>query len=469
MKEESRPVSRRVAAAGSRRRQRSKGAFAADAATPLANAYPAEGSDERGLRQRISFERFLADLSAEFVNVPSDRVDAEVVRGLGQLAEFLKVDRCSLARFTEEGRLAIIQSYEVPGAPQLPRGELEAGLTWYIGELAKGRVVRIPDLEALPAEAVAERECMQNTRLKSHVGIPINVGGTPLWVLGIATFRRKREFPLDQIPRLQLIGEVFANALARRDADHNLRRMQSELAHVTRVSTVGQLAASIAHEINQPLCAIVSNAQAALRLLAASEPDISDIRAALQEIVADGRRAGDVVSRSHGLLKRRDLEFKPMSLNDVVAEVFSMVHSDAVIRRVTLRMELADALPAVNGDRVQLQQVLLNLIVNALDATADAPDGRRHVALRTSWSNGAVRVTVVDTGTGLTPEVAAQMFEPFFTTKRHGLGMGLAINRSIVQAHNGSMGAASADAGHGASVWFELPSVAALAMMPTPS
>jgi len=235
--------------------------------------------------------------------------------------------------------------------------------------------------------------------------------------------------------------------------------MQSELAHVTRVSTLGQLAASIAHEINQPLCAIVSNAQAALRLMDAAKPDLADIRAALMEVVADGRRAGDVVSRSHGLLKRRNLEFKPLQLNDVVTDVFSMVHSDAVIRRMTLQTDLAATLPNVIGDRVQLQQVLLNLVVNAMDATAETPDGPRQVTLRTSTTNGLARVTVTDTGAGLSAEVTARMFEPFFTTKHHGLGMGLAINRSIVQAHSGAMGAATAAAGRGASVWFELPAL----------
>jgi signal transduction histidine kinase len=419
----------------------------------------ADGPDEHGLQQQISFERFLADLSAEFVNVPSARVDAEVERGLQQLVEFLKVDQAALGRFTPDGRLVVLHAHAVAGVPALPPGAFDTDMKWYMGELAQGRVVRIPNIEAVPVEAVVEREYMRKSRLKSHVGMPITVGGTPHWVLGIATFRRKRDFPQDLIPRLQLIGEVFANALARRDADHDLQRMQSELAHVTRVSTLGQLAASIAHEINQPLCAIVSNAQAALRLMDAAKPDLADIRAALMEVVADGRRAGDVVSRSHGLLKRRNLEFTPLQLNDVVTDVFSMVHSDAVIRRMTLQTDLAATLPNVIGDRVQLQQVLLNLVVNAMDATAEVPDGPRQVTLRTSTTNGLARITVTDTGAGLSAEVTARMFEPFFTTKHHGLGMGLAINRSIVQAHSGAMGAATAAAGRGASVWFELPAL----------
>jgi two-component system sensor kinase FixL len=401
------------------------------------------------------------------------------------LTEFLNVDRSSLGQFTPDGRLTFLHSYAVEGIPALPRGELGVSLDWYVGQLARGRVVHVPSVGAVPRRAVGERAFMRTSGMKSHLGIPVDVGGTPPmppFVLGIATFAREREFPEELIPRLRLAGSVFANALLRRDTAHNLRRMQAELAHVTRVSTVGQLATSIAHEINQPLCAIISNAQAAQRLLArpaAAELDapdaarMADVRAALRDIAADGRRAADVIARSHDLLKRHDPEFRPLSINDVVADVFAMVHSDAVIRRVMLRtVPAGEPLPRVLGDRVQLQQVVLNLIVNALEATADTPLPRgnepRQVTVRTMCTEGraGVRVVVEDTGPGLTPEVAARMFEPFFTTKRHGLGMGLAINQSIVQAHGGSMGASAAaaaeartGAARGAVVWFELPAL----------
>jgi C4-dicarboxylate-specific signal transduction histidine kinase len=333
---------------------------------------------------------------------------------------------------------------------------LGKGLKWYVGELTQGRVVRFAKVDLLPPEATREREFCRATGLKSHVGIPIVVGGRSRCALGIATFREEREFPDEMIPRLRLIGEVLANALARRDADHRLRRIEAELWHVTRVSTIGQLAASIAHEINQPLCAIVNNAQAAVRLLGAPVPDLAEVRSALLDIVADGKRAGEVVSRSHGMLKRRDFEFKLVNLNEVVWEVWSITHSDALIRGISLRVEPAEGLPTVLGDRVQLQQVLLNLIVNALDATADVAEGPREVIVRTESTGQRVRLVVVDSGAGLLPQTAARMFEPFFTTKQHGLGMGLAINRTIVESHGGEMGASS-NAHRGASVWFELP------------
>ena len=415
-------------------------------------------SDPSSLEQRVSFEQFIADFSAQFVNVASDKVDAQVEEGLRRLVEFLRVDRSSLGRITPEGDMEILASYAASGAGPLPRGRLDRGLKWYVGELANGRMVRFTKVELLPTEAVGEREYCAKTGLKSHLGIPINVSGMPRCALGIATFREAREFPIEWVPRLQLIGEVLANALARRNADHNLRRMQSELWHVTRVSTLGHLAASIAHEINQPLCAIVNNAQAALRLLAAAVPDFAEVRSALSDIVEDGKRAGEVVSRSHGLLKRRDLEFKPLDLNEIVREVWSITHSDAVLRRITLRVELAEGLPKVVGDRVQLQQVLLNLVVNALDATADAKESPRNVTVRTQAAGPQVRTVVVDTGVGLSPEVAGRMFEPFFTTKQQGLGMGLSINRTIVNAHGGVM-SASSNADRGASVWFDLPAL----------
>jgi signal transduction histidine kinase len=410
---------------------------------------------EQALAERLAFERFLADLSARFVNVPGEKVDAEIQNGLRRLVEFLDVDHSSLARLTPEGTVVVLSSYAGPGIAAPLLGGFGEGLDWYVRELMQGRVVRISRLD-LPPDAIHERTFAQATGVKWHVGIPVTVSGMPPCVVGLATFRRQHGFAEESIPRLRLIGEVFANALARRDSEARLRRVHAELSHVTRVSTMGQLAASIAHEINQPLCAIITNAQAALRQLSRPRPELEEVGGALRDIAADGKRAGEVVSKSHGQLRRHAPEFQPLSINDVIRDVVSLVHGEAVIRRVALRLDLHESLPAVSGDRVQLQQVVLNLVVNAIDATADVAEEPRQILLRSERSRSQVRVTVSDTGVGLTPEVASRMFDPFYTTKRNGLGMGLAINRTIVQAHGGRMWAAP-NRGRGASVAFSLP------------
>ena len=408
----------------------------------------------------LSFERFLADLSAEFVNVQAERAEREVERGLRRLAEYLEFDRTSLSCITEGGQLRVMHSYAVEGVLPLPLGDIKPEIAWYAREMKARRVVRCTGPDDLPAVARAERDFVRDAGIRSHVGIPIVCAGMPLCVLCISTFTRPFEIPVAMIPRLRLIGEVFAGALARRDAELRLREMQAELARVARVSTVGQLAASIAHELNHPLCAIMVNAQAAVRLLAAPTPDLAEVRAALADIVADSRRAADVVDQSRALVERRKVRVEPVDVNDAVADVVTLVGGDAVIRGVTLDVSPADGLPPVLTDRVQVQQILLNLVVNALEATADAPASARVVSLRTAaGANGSVRVTVTDTGPGIPPHIAGQIFEPFFTTKPHGLGMGLTIVRSLVNAHGGAIGVDKAEGGTGAAVWFELPAL----------
>jgi len=260
------------------------------------------------------------------------------------------------------------------------------------------------------------------------------------------------------IPRLRTIGEVFANAIARRNADGDLRQMHAELAHVTRTSTVGQLATSIAHEISQPLTAILSNAHAAIRSLSAASPKPDVALAALRDIVADDKRAVAVVSNAHAMLKRRQTELEVHRINDIVQDVNRLLHGDALLRRIEVRTELSNAAPAVKGDRVQLQQVVMNLLVNAMDSIDQSGCESREVILTTETDHEHVQVAVRDSGTGVAPQVLARMFEPFFTTKKHGLGMGLAINSEIVAAHGGRIWAVNNSPG-GATVGFTLPKV----------
>jgi signal transduction histidine kinase len=399
---------------------------------------------------------FLARLSARFINVPAESMDEGIRDGLRSLAEFLEVDRCSLARITAGGEVSVVGCYAAPGVTSVPTGGAGVQLPWYANELAHGRVVQISRPADLPPQATVERAYMRDSGAKSHLGIPITVGGMPLCALSVTTFRRRMDFPQELVTSIRLMGEVLANALARGESEGRLRRMEAELSHLTRVATVGQLAASIAHEINQPLCAILSNARAALRLLGQGKAAVGEVRAALRDIAADSNRAGEIVSRSHRLLKPRELALQRVALNDIVRDLLVLMHGEILIRQVRVRLELADELPTVVGDPVQLQQVVLNLFVNAADATALVSGREREMTIRTEVVDGQVRVLVSDNGVGLTRDVAAKMFDPFFTTKTSGLGMGLAINRTIMDAHGGNLWA-FANGDHGSTVGFSIP------------
>ncbi len=240
-------------------------------------------------------------------------------------------------------------------------------------------------------------------------------------------------------------------------AELELQNTRTELAHVMRVASLGELTASIAHEVNQPLGAVVANAEACLGWLDREFPDLKEARAAIERIVRDGHRAGEVIRRVRALIKKTDTRMAPLDVNEIVSEAMSILQHELLSSRVSWRMELSSDLPAIFGDRIQLQQVLLNLIVNGIEAMQPITDRQRELVIRSEQDETQqVRVTVMDCGIGLSAESAHRMFDAFVTTKSSGMGMGLSICRSIIQAHGGRIWASPNDP-HGAAVQFTLP------------
>jgi two-component system, LuxR family, sensor kinase FixL len=255
---------------------------------------------------------------------------------------------------------------------------------------------------------------------------------------------------------LRLRG-VSVDVTERKQAEAELRRLQSEVAHVSRVSTMGQLSTALAHELNQPLGAILSNAEAAEMLLDADPPALGQVREILADIRKDDERAGEVIRRMRTLLRKRELEMQPLELGDLVRNVLRLVSGDAAMRKVTVRAEIDSPSLPIRGDRVHLQQVLLNLLVNGLDAVAGNQPEERCVRVQAGRNRiGEIEVSVRDNGPGIPADQLARLFEPFFTTKPDGMGMGISIARTIVQAHNGHIWAENNPDG-GATFRFTLP------------
>jgi PAS domain S-box-containing protein len=240
-------------------------------------------------------------------------------------------------------------------------------------------------------------------------------------------------------------------------AEQDLRTAQAELAHVTRVTMLGELTASIAHEVNQPLAAVVANAEASLRWLNREEPDLAAARRSVEWVIDDGCRASDVIRRVRALAKKSDMETVPLELNQVVNEAATLVERELVQHRISLRTELTPALPEILGDRVQLQQVIINLLMNGIEAMEPVTDRPRELLIQTGKDDtGYLILRVADSGIGISAENANRVFDAFFTTKSSGLGMGLSICRSIVEAHGGRMSASNND-GPGATFQLLLP------------
>lgn len=240
-------------------------------------------------------------------------------------------------------------------------------------------------------------------------------------------------------------------------AEEALRKAQAELAHVTRVTTLGELTASIAHEINQPLAAVIANADACLAWLQRSPPDLKAAHRSVEWIIEDGKRASDVIRHVRALAKRTDIEMVPLDANLVVREAVALVQREMASHAVSMRMELSSALPKIFGDRIQLQQVLINLIMNGIEAMEDVHDRPRELAIRSAADGeDAMLVSVADCGVGIHEQAVDRLFTPFFTTKSGGMGMGLSICRSIIEAHGGRLSAAPNQSG-GATFQITLP------------
>jgi PAS domain S-box-containing protein len=276
--------------------------------------------------------------------------------------------------------------------------------------------------------------------------VPVLIGG--------ATFEEGGNQGVAYVLDLTERKRVEAEA---RENEQRYREAQLELAHVTRVTTLGELTASIAHEVNQPLAGVVANAEACLRWLDREIPDLEAVRRSVEWVMDDGNRAGEVIRRVRALAKKTDIEKVPLDVNDVIREVMALVQRELISHQVLLRMELAPTLPMILGDRVQLQQVIINLVMNGIESMQSVTDRPRELVIRSGHDETEqVLVGVTDCGVGISAENADRLFTAFFTTKSSGMGMGLSICRSIIDAHGGRLWATACEP-RGALFQFTIP------------
>jgi two-component system, LuxR family, sensor kinase FixL len=401
---------------------------------------------QHALAVRLQFEGLLSQLSRALLELPSDQLHVAFEAWLGRIGLLIGVDALTLFVVRHGEPLACEYTWTAPDLGHSREALLDQQARWA--------------RQALESRPVSSQAA--GGALATGGALPLVGHGEVLGALAYGSARD--DTAVDLPPNAWLLAEVLASALNRKRADTELRRAEidaqrtrQELAHVGRVSTVGEMTASLAHQLNQPLTAIMTNAHAARRIMMkdnGAEPE--SVRAILADIVSDARRASDVIQHLRDFLRKGDLEMTRLNVSRVVRDVVALARSEAIIRQIDVSVDCPGA-HYVRADRVQIQQVVLNLLHNAMDAVEQADEGTRRIVIACRGTSGqALCVSIHDSGPGLEPGTEEMVFDPFYTTKRGGMGMGLSIVRTIVEAHGGSVRAANAP-GRGAVFEVTLP------------
>jgi C4-dicarboxylate-specific signal transduction histidine kinase len=362
-------------------------------------------------------------------------------------------------RLIEDAGFRLVASKLGPAVPEMcvPPILWERGS--FLGRLyASKSPLHIPDLAThleRNSTGEAEHEYLSKLAVRTALIVPMLRGDELIGTLGIGR-RRIEPFTENEIELVTDFAAQTAIALEITRRERELREQQMQLAHTNRVVTIGELSASIAHEVNQPIAAARNNVIAALNFLNGNPPDLQEAREALGAAVKDAERVGAIVGRMRALMQKASPRSDRVDMNEALQEVIELTWGEALKNGVSVESLLAKGLPVIAGDRVQLQQVALNLILNALQAMGEVGEGARRVTITTAIELNDLYVGVQDTGPGLSPETLSRLFEPFYTTKPNGMGMGLTICRSIVEAHGGRLWASACEP-RGALFQFAIP------------
>ncbi len=403
----------------------------------------------------IEFERKVSSTLAGLLMAPALEHDRVIEEGLRDMARMLDVEDATLwQRAGPPGEFTTTHRWRNDEAspPELN----PARMPWVTAELVAGTVVSFDRHADLPAEAQSDLAELSAHSFSAAVMVPLRVAGAVVGALSFGTSRSDGDWSFALIPRVTLLGEVFTAVLARDAAERREQEASAQAAHAARIGTMGVLAASLVHELTQPLAASLANAETACDLLAEAAPDLDELRATVNDIVADDRRVGDLIQQLRRFLRRGDGDRTELQLRAVIEDVVRLVARDASDKEIEVVLACAQDPLTFVADRVQVQQVLLNLILNGFDAVARNERGARRVEVVARATRDGVSIEVTDHGCGMDELTLSRIFQPFFTTKPGGMGLGLSISQTIVAAHGGKLTVRSTP-GVGTTFRMELP------------
>jgi FixJ family two-component response regulator/signal transduction histidine kinase len=413
---------------------------------------------QQGLDIAMRFEQLVSSILATLLTAPHGERDRAIEKGLRDVAQVFRAERATLWQREPDGDF-FVQTHRwlAEGVPKPADLLRDDRLPWIHAQLINERVVRFASHADLSPAASGDTAALAQLSIRGAVIVPLKISGRVAGALSLASTSEELTWPDALIPRVTLLGEIFATVLARDAAERREQDARAQAAHAARVATTGMLAASLIHELTQPLAASLANAQTAADLLASPAPDIAELRSAVADIVADDRRVGELIQQLRRFLRRGEADRREIPVRHAIEDALRLVARDAAERGVAIAVDVDPSLPSVIADRVQIQQVLVNLLSNACDAVAAEAVRDPRVAVHARATRDGVAIEVEDKGPGIDEATLAHVFDPFFTTKPKGMGLGLSISRSIVAAHGGKLSVRSA-VGRGTVFRVELPS-----------
>jgi len=409
-------------------------------------ARASEANRRSELEEALAFERLLVQISSTLLRGPLTDPKPAINQALRRIGEFLGAQRALLWSLDAEGgRAELTHGWVADGVVEAPSSIVKAQLPTIFQRVSRGEVVALSNLEELSA---SDRQSLWPFTTGSLLAIPLVIEGFVVGALSLASVREQRSWPAELIPRVRLIGEVFATELMRQRYASMVQEAQSEtaqyrerLAHLVRVHTVGEMSAAIAHEVNQPLMAIENYALAAHRRLKAEEgAEGNKVRELLNKIAGQAARAGDVLKRLRSIVKKHESEASCFDLGMLVHETVRLVEIESRLKDIRVEVVAASELPLVFADEVQIQQVVLNLVRNGVESMEESEVSDKTLKVEVQrLGEHELAVRVLDRGRGVSQADRQHIFEPFYSTKDKGLGIGLAICRSIIEAHGGKL------------------------------
>ena len=384
----------------------------------------------------------VGELSAAMAQVPAEAVDGEIEKWLGKISLALDLDRSAIYERDAPNRLVrTSHTWLRPNFPPFPKKYdpqkmFEKTTNWVLA----GNQLVFSSPEKIPSSLRDVKVWVLKHGPKASAALPMWAGGRVIGAVSFGRFRSARTWSAELLDHLALIVRIFGAAIERKQAEAAARLARNELALAQRRSMMGELVASLTHELNQPLGAVLSNLGGLARLLAQGNPDSALASRAVNNAIEDAKRAGEIVRRVRAMFRGDVTKKTSIAMAELVNEVAALVASEASLRQISVQIQASSALPAVLGDRILLQQCLLNLLMNAFEALASVDRAQRKVTVQIALRRlESIEIRINDTGPGIHPSIAARLFEPFVTTKSNGMGLGLLVTRSIIEEHGGKI------------------------------